>query len=36
MTVTFDPYDFGKADFVLDAASQPVVLANVEPVRSAV
>ena len=29
MTVTFDPYDFGKADFVLDAASQPVVLANV-------
>ncbi len=29
MTVTFDPYDFGKAEFVLDAASQPVVLANV-------
>lgn len=29
MSVTFDPYDFGKAEFVLDAASQPVVLANV-------
>lgn len=29
MSVAFDPYDFGKAEFVLDAASQPVVLANI-------
>ena len=29
MSVSFDSYDFGKAEFVLDAASQPVVLANI-------
>ena len=29
MSTTFDPYDFGKVEYVLDAASQPVVLSNV-------
>ncbi len=29
LSVSFDPYDFGKAEFVLDAASQPVVLAGI-------
>jgi len=29
LSVKFDEYDFGKAEFVLDAASQPVVLSNI-------
>jgi flagellar hook-associated protein FlgK len=29
MTAVFDPYDFGKAEFVLDAASRPVVLPGI-------
>lgn len=29
LSVNFDPYDYGKADFVLDAASAPITLSNV-------
>lgn len=29
ISASFDPYDYGKAEFVLDASSQPVVLPNV-------
>ena len=29
MSASFDPYDYGKAEFVLDAKSQPVVLPSI-------